>query len=379
MHRPSRSVRVAAVWFALGLALILTTSAIAAGPVITTRVLDAVTREPLPDAVLASGARTVTTGSDGRAELAPPSDSAVVTVWRIGYRGEKFRAAEVPPEIVLQRAPVLLNSMEVTAEVTATGTRGTDIGRGSLLGLASVPRSVLSTRGAPALAEALEAAEGISTSRPGSWGTKAYVRGMGGERVAVLLDGNRLNRACNVGMDGGLATINPDIVERVEILSGPGSTLYGSGNVGGVINVVTRAPRAGSPLQGEIRAAASSAVPGGKAGATLWGGRDRLAIVASLDAASYGDQRSPGGTIDASSFRDATADLAASYDAGRGQLLGAQLQRYSGRDIGYPGAGSAFVPEEDRLLLGSITAGRPAGDSWTASTQNSSYSRSTIT
>ncbi|MEK7348799.1 MAG: TonB-dependent receptor plug domain-containing protein [Candidatus Eisenbacteria bacterium] len=375
MHRPSRSVRVAAVWFALGLALILTTSAIAAGPVITTRVLDAVTREPLPDAVLASGARTVTTGSDGRAELAPPSDSAVVTVWRIGYRGEKFRAAEVPPEIVLQRAPVLLNSMEVTA----TGTRGTDIGRGSLLGLASVPRSVLSTRGAPALAEALEAAEGISTSRPGSWGTKAYVRGMGGERVAVLLDGNRLNRACNVGMDGGLATINPDIVERVEILSGPGSTLYGSGNVGGVINVVTRAPRAGSPLQGEIRAAASSAVPGGKAGATLWGGRDRLAIVASLDAASYGDQRSPGGTIDASSFRDATADLAASYDAGRGQLLGAQLQRYSGRDIGYPGAGSAFVPEEDRLLLGSITAGRPAGDSWTASTQNSSYSRSTIT
>ena len=141
-----------------------------------------------------------------------------MTVWRIGYRGEKFRAAEVPPEIVLQRTPVLLNSMEVTA----TGTRGTDIGRGSLLGLASVPRSVLLTRAAPALAAALEAAEGVSTSRPESWGAKAYVRGMGGERVAVLLDGNRLCRACNVGMDGGLATINPDIVERVEILSGPG-------------------------------------------------------------------------------------------------------------------------------------------------------------
>ena len=34
---------------------------------IATRVLDTVTREPLPDAVLALGARTVTTGSDGRA------------------------------------------------------------------------------------------------------------------------------------------------------------------------------------------------------------------------------------------------------------------------------------------------------------------------
>ncbi len=72
MHRPSRSVRVAAAWFALGLALTLTTPAIAGGPVIATRVLDTVTREPLPDAVLALGARTVTTGSDGRAELAPP-------------------------------------------------------------------------------------------------------------------------------------------------------------------------------------------------------------------------------------------------------------------------------------------------------------------
>jgi hypothetical protein len=95
MYRPSLAVRVAAVWLAFGPALTLSTSAIAGERVITTRVLDAVTREPLPDAVLAAGARSVTTGEDGRATFFLASDSAAVTVRRIGYRGE-FRAADVP-------------------------------------------------------------------------------------------------------------------------------------------------------------------------------------------------------------------------------------------------------------------------------------------
>ena len=96
---------------------------------------------------------------------------------------------------------------------------------------------------------------------------------------------------------------------------------------------------------------ASSAVPGARAGGTLWGRRDRFAFSASLDAASYGDQRSPSGTIDASSFRDATLDASGTYGLGLSHRLDARVQRYAGRDIGYPGAGDASIPQEDRLLL----------------------------
>lgn len=310
---------------------------------VSARVIDSHTGEPLSEVVVAAGSSVATTDAGGRFTMAVGNDSSLVTLHRIGYRPLTVRASELAVEVALQRSPVVLTSLQVTASAA-----GPSLGRLSQLAITSTTREALAARSAPALAEALEATEGISTSRPGGWGAKAYLRGLGGERVVVLLDGNRLNRACNMGMDGGLSTVNPDNVERVEVLSGPGSTLYGSGNLGGVINIVTRAPRATAGLQGEIRMVGSSAVPGGRLGGTLWGRGDRIAFTASADAASYGNQRSPRGTVPASSFRDATMDLMGSYRA-QEHRLDARVQRYAGRDIGYPGSG-ARIPEEDRLL-----------------------------
>lgn len=314
---------------------------------VTARVLDSKSREPLPDVAVVSGPTAVMTNAAGRFTLSVPHDSSLVTVQRIGYRPLVFRAQDLPEEITLARAPVVLSSLNVTGSAAPM----CRLGKCSHLCLCSTSRDVLTERGSPSTAEALETTEGISTSRPGSWGSKAYLRGLGGERVVVLLDGNRVNRACNIGMDAGLATLNADNIERVEVLSGPGSTLYGSGNVGGVINVVTRGPRANTPLQGEIRAAASSAIPGGRIGGTLWGRSDRFAFTASADGASYADQRSPRGIIPSSSFRDATLDVAGSYGINLPHRLDARVQRYIGRDVGYPGPGNATIPEEDRLLL----------------------------
>ncbi len=338
---------IAAALLLLGLGLPAVSSATLSERIITARVLDAITREPLADVAVIAGPRAATTDPAGRFTLAVAGDSTTVTVRRIGYRPVLLTAGVLPAEILLQCAPVVLTSLGVTASCVSD--RG--LGRGTLLDLKTTMRDALVVRPAPALAEAMEATEGVTTSRPGSWGSKVCLRGLCGERVAVLLDGNRLNRACNISMDAGLATINPENVDRVEVLAGPGSTLYGSGNVGGVINVVTRGPRADSPLEAEVRLTASSAVPGGRAGGTLWGRRDRVAFTAALDAASYGDQRSPRGRIAASSFRDATLDLTGSYGLGLPHRLDARFQRYAGRDIGYPGSGAATIPQEDRLLL----------------------------
>lgn len=314
---------------------------------VTARVLDSKSREPLADVAVSSGAAAVVTDAAGRFTLSILADSSRVTLQRIGYRPAVFRASELPLEIALVRAPVVLTSLHVTASAAPMCC----LGKCSHLCLCSTSRETVSERGCATTAEALETTEGVSTSRPGSWGAKAYLRGLGGERVAVLLDGDRVNRACNIGMDAGLATLDPDNIERVEVLSGPGSTLYGSGNVGGVINVVTRGPRAGAPLEGEFRTSASSAVPGGRVGGTLWGHDDRFAFSAAADGASYGNERSPRGEIGGSSFRDLTVDLKGSYGIDMPNRLDARVQRYFGRDIGYPGSGNARIPEEDRLLL----------------------------
>jgi hemoglobin/transferrin/lactoferrin receptor protein len=312
------------------------------------RILDASTGEPLADVSILAANRAVTTERDGRFRLALAHDSTTVVVRRIGYRTLTLRASELrgSGDLRLARAPVVLQSMEVTGGPEPARC----LCQGTQLAYASTPRAAIAAQAAPSLAEAIESAEGVSTSRPGSWGAKTYVRGLGGERVVVMLDGNRIERACNVGMDGGLATIHADNVERVELLSGPGSTLYGSGNVGGVINVVTRAPREEAALQGELRASGSSEVPGGRLGGTIWGRRDRFSFTASADGSSYGDQRTPAGVIGGSSYRDLTVDAAGSYALTPSQRIDLRTQRYAGRDIGYPGSGDAFIPEEDRAL-----------------------------
>ncbi|HET9952484.1 MAG TPA: TonB-dependent receptor [Candidatus Eisenbacteria bacterium] len=314
--------------------------------VVEGRILDDVTGEPLSDVAMSAGAAVAATDREGRFRLSVADDSTTIVAHRIGYRDVSFRARLAPADWRLPRAPVVMTSMEVAGSAVSPR----NISEPTLLAYESASREAIGVQAAPSLAEAIESTEGLSSSRPGSWGAKTFVRGLGGERVAVMVDGNRLYRACNVGMDGGLATINPDNVERVEILAGPGSTLYGSGNLGGVVNVVTRGPRPGEPFQGELHAAASSAVPGGRLGGTLTGQHRRLSVSLAADGASYGDQRSPSGTIEGSSYRDLTLDANASYRLDASRRLDARAERYAGRDIGYPGAGNAFIPEEDRSL-----------------------------
>jgi outer membrane receptor for ferrienterochelin and colicins len=66
------------------------------------------------------------------------------------------------------------------------------------------------------------------------------LRGLGGPRVLILIDGQPMAGRVNGTLD--LARIPLRLIERVEVVKGPQSTLYGSAAMGGVINVVTRRP-----------------------------------------------------------------------------------------------------------------------------------------
>ena len=90
------------------------------------------------------------------------------------------------------------------------------------------------------LADLLRFHAGLEISRNGGTGqtTSLFVRGTDSNHVLVMIDGIKINP----GTIGGAAiqNIRPEMIQRIEVVKGPRSSLYGSDAIGGVINVITR-------------------------------------------------------------------------------------------------------------------------------------------
>ena len=110
-----------------------------------------------------------------------------------------------------------------------------------------ITRQELETRQFRDLAEALQNVEGIdvggSTGKTG--GLDISIRGMPSDYTLILIDGRRQNVAGDVtpnGFGAAHTSFMPPLaaIERIEVIRGPMSTLYGSDAMGGVVNIITR-------------------------------------------------------------------------------------------------------------------------------------------
>ncbi|MFM9156782.1 MAG: TonB-dependent receptor, partial [Dolichospermum sp.] len=102
----------------------------------------------------------------------------------------------------------------------------------------------MEAQGARTVREALKFLPGILGD--GTVGTEVnalsgqFIRGSNTGQVLILLDGRPINNAGSGGFD--LSEFTTNNIQRVEVLPGGGSTLYGSDAIGGVINIITRRP-----------------------------------------------------------------------------------------------------------------------------------------
>ncbi|WP_242444371.1 TonB-dependent receptor domain-containing protein [Advenella sp. S44] len=94
------------------------------------------------------------------------------------------------------------------------------------------------------LADALRGAEGISLEDVGQGRRGISIRGMSSEHTLMLVDGQRISASASAiaHSDFELGWVPAEAIDRLEVVRGPMSSLYGSEALGGVVNVITRAP-----------------------------------------------------------------------------------------------------------------------------------------
>jgi vitamin B12 transporter len=139
-----------------------------------------------------------------------------------------------------QAPPPVSDSVVVTATLTPEEER--QLGSATWV----LTREWIEATGARNVAEALRQVPGLDVARQGSDGSlvSTFLRGANSPHVLVLMDGARLNSPYFSGYD--FSVLTTENVERIEIVRGPFSALYGSDAIGGVIHIFTR-PASASP------------------------------------------------------------------------------------------------------------------------------------
>ncbi len=202
---------------------------------------------------------------------------------------------------------------------------------------------------------------GLAAQSDGAWGQNPVLRGLKKESVVVMVDGVRMNSAQPQGAIASFLDLG--LLERAEVVKGPGSVLYGSGAMGGVVNLIT--PDVGftaeERLGGRIGARFSSVDKGVSGAALLTRSSANSALVLGVAGRDVDDYRSPDGREDRTGYQSDTLLAKYKHKLSEDLSLRVNLQRHEDEDVWYPGSArvQAVQGPNGRVPLGLVTIHSP--------------------
>lgn len=141
----------------------------------------------------------------------------------------------------------VIGEERVAMQTVVTGTRTEQRASEATVGTEVITRREIEASGARNLAELLQAHPGVELVQSFR-GSGIRLQGLDPEYVLILIDGQRVGGRLGNSID--ISRFSLQDVERIELIKGPGSVLYGSDAMGGVVNLVTRPAQRPKELEG---------------------------------------------------------------------------------------------------------------------------------
>ncbi len=234
----------------------------------------------------------------------------------------------------------ILKVSPIRQEITVTARGQEETAFEAVQSVTSLDSYSLAQKMAPTLGEVLDGESGVSKRSFGPGSSRPVIRGFDGDRVLVMQDGIPVGSLASQSGDHG-EPIDPANLERVEIVKGPATLLYGSNAIGGVVNAVTghhelhQRPHQG--MTGQLIGAAGLSNGYGGGGARVEFGRGGWLLWAGGGGQRSGDYDTPIGRVENSKSSTTNASAGLGYSAER-SYLSFGYTRNDGR-YGIPEAG----------------------------------------
>ena len=284
-----------------------------------------------------------------------PKASIRIKVSRIGY---KSQSAEVNPEeesfvknFSLEPSLIELDEVLVNSDRTAKYLRNSPYSE------SVIDKKLIEIESFQTVADALKEQPGLSLLKDGIWGTEVSIRGLNRENVITLIDGNRI--ATSTDIAARLSMIDLADIERIEVIKGASSSIYGSGATGGIINVITKTPpfNENFGIKGNFSSGFNSVNNLISSSGSLYSGNSFWSSKLAGSFRKAGNTQTPSGELKNSQFKDYNLSGSVNFIPSENHIAKINYQLFKAEDVGIPGS-SVFpsnaevrYPDEKREMI----------------------------
>lgn len=208
---------------------------------------------PIPFAsVLFSDGKGTIANAEGTFSFEPQSQNQDIKISAVGFDPVIYSLSQNEAIIRIE----LKEAVSELSEVVVTGNVDMQSTKNSVYQVRSIDKLTIQNRAANNIQEVLNTELGIRFSQDNALGTSNLeMLGMSGQNVKILIDGVPMVGRQGVSNEVNINQIDINTIEKIEIIEGPMSVVYGADALAGVINIITKNPKqlSGYSLQARLQ------------------------------------------------------------------------------------------------------------------------------